>query len=286
MTLAAIILDMDGTLLNEQQQISEETRKSLIAAQQQGMQLVLASGRPTKAMFAYAAELQMDRYDGLLVSYNGSKVTDYATKAVLFDETIAVPTAKAVLEHLKQFDVKVMIERGDYIYVNDVYNQAIQHEGTTYNVFEHEARSGDYRLCEAPDLAVMLDFDLNKIVVAAEQAYLLAHHEAIYAPFKESLNAMFTAPFYFEFTAQHIDKAAALAAVLEPRGITPAQMVAFGDGLNDVSMLTYVGTGVAMGNAVAELKEIATTVTKSNNEDGIAQMLLSLLACDMKNKGQ
>lgn len=97
MTLAAIILDMDGTLLNEQQQISEETRQSLIAAQQQGIKLILASGRPTKAMFAYAAQLKMDRYHGFLVSYNGSKVTDYATKESLFDETSAVPTAKVVL---------------------------------------------------------------------------------------------------------------------------------------------------------------------------------------------
>lgn len=83
--------------------------------------------------------------------------------------------------------------------------------------------------------------------------------------------------FYFEFTAQHIDKAAALVAVLEPRGLKPEQLVAFGDGLNDVSMLNYVGTGVAMDNAVAELKAVALVVTETNNEDGIAQMTLTLL---------
>jgi len=84
---------------------------------------------------------------------------------------------------------------------------------------------------------------------------------------------MFTSPFYFEYTAKGIDKAKALDTVLKPMGYTKDDMIAFGDGHNDASMIKYVGTGVAMGNAVQALKDIADEITLSNDEDGIAVSL-------------
>lgn len=92
-------------------------------------------------------------------------------------------------------------------------------------------------------------------------------------PFKESLNCMFTADFYFEFTAEGIDKAKALDTVLIPMGYKKEEMIAFGDGHNDISMVKYAGIGVAMDNAVQELKNAADEVTLSNEEDGIAYTL-------------
>ena len=89
-------------------------------------------------------------------------------------------------------------------------------------------------------------------------------------PFKDKLSCMFTAPFYFEFTANGIDKAKALDTVLTPMGYKSEEMIAFGDGHNDASMLKYAGIGVAMANAVDDLKEIADEITLSNEEDGIA----------------
>ena len=84
---------------------------------------------------------------------------------------------------------------------------------------------------------------------------------------------MFTAPFYFEFTAQGIDKAKALDTVLIPRGYKKEEMIAFGDGHNDATMVEYAGIGVAMANAVDDLKAVADEVTRSNEEDGIAYTL-------------
>ncbi|VYT70290.1 Sugar phosphatase YidA [Clostridium tertium] len=92
-------------------------------------------------------------------------------------------------------------------------------------------------------------------------------------PFKDKLSCMFTAPFYFEFTAKGIDKAKALDSVLIPMGYKNEEMIAFGDGHNDASMIKYAGIGVAMENAVDDLKAIANEVTLSNEEDGIAYTL-------------
>ena len=82
-------------------------------AQEAGMILILASGRPTSGLMEFAKELKMEQYHGLLVSYNGSQVVDCMTKKVLFNQAMTVEEGKAVLEHMKKFErVRPMIDHG------------------------------------------------------------------------------------------------------------------------------------------------------------------------------
>ncbi|MBC2330877.1 Cof-type HAD-IIB family hydrolase [Listeria swaminathanii] len=277
MTTQAIILDIDGTLLNDDKKISAETKKALITAQQNGVKLILASGRPTTGMHLYAEQLEMEKYHGLLVSYNGAKVVDCQTKEELFNQALTVAEGKAVLEHMKNFEIKVMIDKDDYMYVNDVFDCYVPYKGEEINIVQYESRGGNFKLCEKDDLAAFLDYRISKILTAGDPAYMQEHYQAMMAPFKDSLNCVFTADFYFEFTAKGIDKAKALDTVLTPMGIHAENIIAFGDGHNDITMVEYAGTGIAMSNAVPELKAAASSVTLSNNEDGIAHVLNNLI---------
>lgn len=271
--IKVIIMDVDGTLTNSKKVITKKTKDVLIKAQESGALLILASGRPTSGLMDLAKELKMDENHGLLVSFNGSKVVDCQTNDVLFNETISVEDGQAVLEHMKKFDVKPMIDKGDYMYVNDVFNNQINYNGEPFNIIQYESRGGKFKLCEKDDLAAFADYPLNKILTAGEAEYLQANYKEMMEPFKDTLSCMFTAPFYFEFTAQGIDKAKALDTVLIPMGYKKEEMIAFGDGHNDASMVKYAGIGVAMDNAVDDLKAIADEVTLSNEEDGIAYAL-------------
>ncbi|MBF2411131.1 HAD family phosphatase [Listeria welshimeri] len=273
MTTQAIILDIDGTLLNDDKKISPETKKALITAQQNGVKLILASGRPTTGMHLYAEQLEMKKYHGLLVSYNGAKVVDCQTKEELFNQTLTIAEGKAVLEHMKQFEVKVMIDKDDYMYVNNVYDCYIPYKGEEINIIQYESSGGNFKLCEKEDLAAFLDYRINKILTAGDPDYMQKNYQAMMAPFKNTLNCVFTADFYFEFTAKNIDKAKALDTVLTPMGIHAENIIAFGDGHNDITMVKYAGTGIAMDNAVPELKAVANSITLSNNKDGIAHVL-------------
>lgn len=273
MTTQAIILDIDGTLLNDDKKISSETKKALITAQQNGVKLILASGRPTTGMHLYAEQLEMETYHGLLVSYNGAKVVDCQTKEELFNQTLTIAEGKAVLEHMKQFEVKVMIDKDDYMYVNNVYDCYIPYKDEEINIIQYESRGGNFKLCEKEDLAAFLDYRINKILTAGDPDYMQKNYQAMMAPFKNTLNCVFTADFYFEFTAKNIDKAKALDTVLTPMGIHTENIIAFGDGHNDITMVKYAGTGIAMDNAVPELKAVANSITLSNNKDGIAHVL-------------
>ena len=277
MAIKVIIMDVDGTLTNSKKQITPKTKEMVIAAQNKGIKLVLASGRPVSGLIGLAKELEMEKHHGLLVSFNGSKVVDCQTKEVLFNQTMRIEDAREVLEHMKNFKVYPMIDKGNYLFVNDVYKGMITYQNEKIDIIQYEARGGNFKLCEIEDLSSFVDFPLNKILTAGDPEYLNEHYQDMMEPFKERLNCMFTAPFYFEFTAKGIDKAKALDSVLKPMGFQQEEMVAFGDGDNDATMLSYAGIGVAMDNAQDSLKKIADKITLSNEEDGIAVMLETLL---------
>ena len=274
MAIKVIIMDVDGTLTNSKKVVTPKTKEALLKAEEKGAILILASGRPTSGLMDLARELKMDQYQGLLVAYNGSKVIDCKTNETLFNQALSVEEGKAVLEHMKKFErVRPMIDKGEYMYVNNVYDNQITWKGEPFDVIQYESRGGKFKLCEVDDLAAFVDFPLNKILTTSDPEYLQAHYQEMMEPFKDTLSCMFTGDFYFEFTAQGIDKAKALDTVLSPMGYRREEMIAFGDGHNDASMVNYAGIGVAMANAVDDLKGIADEVTLSHDEDGIAASL-------------
>lgn len=273
MDIKAIVLDIDGTLLTSEKVISEKTKVALINAQKNGIKVILASGRPTNSMYSLAEDLEMDKYEGFLVSYNGAMLTDCKTKDILFNQAIERDLAKAILKHLKQFDVIPMINDDTHMYVNDVFNNEIHLEGQAINIIQYESRAGGFLLCEKKDLASTTNFPINKILVAGEPDYLLKHHKAIRKPFEGQVTTAFSAPFYFEFTDQGINKAKTLNTLFSEMDIASHNMMAFGDSQNDITLVEYAGIGVAMGNAVDELKAIADEVSLSNDEDGIVSTL-------------
>ena len=267
-------MDVDGTLANNEKNISKDTKEALIKAQELGILVILASGRTPRGLSKYIKDLKMEQHHGLIVAYNGSRVMDCTTNEILFDQTMSIEEGKAVLNHMKNFDrIRPIIDKDDYMYVTDVYDNYINWNGGPYNVMEYESRSNGYKLCEVDDLAEFLDYPINKILTISGPEYLQKHYQEMMAPFKDSLSCMFTGPFYFEFTAKGIDKAKALDTVLKPMGYKREDMIAFGDGHNDESIMKYAGIGVAMENAVDSLKEIADEITSSNDEDGIAKSL-------------
>lgn len=271
--LKVIVMDVDGTLTNNKKVITEKTKLALFKAQENGSILILASGRPVSGLMDIAKELKMNENHGLLVSYNGSKVVDCETNKILFNETMTVEEGQAVLEHMKNFNVKPMIDKDDYMYVNNVFDNEINYNGKIINIIEYESRGGKFKLCEKDDLAAFATYHLNKILTAGDPEYLKNNYKKMMEPFKDNLSCMFTSDFYFEFTAKGIDKAKALDSVLSPMGYKPENIIAFGDGQNDASMIKYAGIGVTMANAVDELKNVADELTLSNEDDGIAYTL-------------
>ena len=271
--IKAILLDIDGTLTNSDKKITSETKKALLKAQDLGIKLVIASGRPDKGIYKYGKQLDMEHHNGLFVCYNGARVIDCETNEVYVNATIELDVCKDVLRHMKKFDVKPVLTLKDHMVVNDVYDCMVKDGDREFNVLEYESRMNEYKLMEVDDLETFLNEPLNKILTAGDSEYLREHYQEMGEPFKDKLSMMFTANFYYEFTAKGIDKGGALEVAMNKLGIDRSECIAFGDAENDISMLNFAGVGVAMGNAQEKVKELADEITDDNNHDGIAKSL-------------
>lgn len=284
MIVKTIITDLDGTLLNNQNKISPKTKEALIQVQKQGIKLILASGRSTNAMKECAKELRFDEFGGLLISYNGACILDYQTNTLLYSKPLNASLATDILRHVNAFDVACIVNDETHVYVHDVYGAVISLDESygnslqTYNVIEGEARSGNYLLREVNDLAEFVDWPLYKILVVSEAEKLKKYEEELIAPFKNQCTALFSSPYFLEFTHQDVEKGITIKNELPKLGYDLESMIAFGDGMNDISMLKNVGVGVAMSNADTEVQQAADFITKSNNDDdGIVHVLHNIL---------
>jgi Cof subfamily protein (haloacid dehalogenase superfamily) len=268
----AILLDIDGTLANDEKRITPDTAAALKAAQDKGVTLVLASGRADVGLHSFADALDMGSHGGVFVAFNGAKSLNYQTGEVYFEQAMTVEQGRRVLEHMKRFDVASCIDYGPYMITNDAYF-TIDWKGAPWEIVEYEAHNNGFLVREEADLAAKVDWGIAKILNAGQPEYLQEVCQEMSAPFEGELSAMFTAPYYYEFTPLGVDKARALRETFAALGIEASEVAAFGDAQNDRTMLEWAGCGVAMGNAVDEVKQIADYVTASNNEDGIAVAL-------------
>lgn len=277
MDLKAIALDIDGTLTNDEKRVTPRTREALLAAQRRGIRVVLASGRPVQGLRALAAELDLAAHHGLIAAFNGAVVMDAATDEVVFSQPLGVSDARAVVDHLRGFDVIPWVTVGEELLVEDPYRCMIEHRGEPKNIIKYERDACDLVIREVRDLAAAIAHPVEKVLAAGSDTYLQEHWRAMAAPFADELSCVFTADFYFEYTAPGVHKGRALAEALPKIGIDLADTAAFGDAQNDLTMLAAAGVGVAMGNATDEVKAAADMVTRSNNDDGVAHALELIL---------
>lgn len=262
-----IALDLDGTLKNSQNQITAKTKEALLRCQQAGMIVVLASGRPTPGLRHEARELELARYGGILLSFNGARVYDIRHDRVIFEKVVSKTDADQMYDRAKQYGLACMTYKGNFILTEDDEDQYVQ----------IEKRINDMQILHTDHFKTAFDHDVNKVLLTGDPAYVATIEAEFKAPFENKLSIYRSSPFFIEIMAQHVDKAASLAKLLAAFEMNKDELIAFGDGFNDISMIEYAGLGVAMGNAQEPVKQAADMVTLSNDEDGIAVALEKIL---------
>lgn len=263
MNYKLLVLDLDGTLTNSRKEISPRNREVLIQAQQQGVRLVLASGRPTYGIAPLADELQLDQYGGYILAYNGGEIIQWKSKEILYANVLPDAVIPPLYDCAKRNKLAILTYDGPCI--------VTEHPEDEY--VEKEAFLNKMQVRPSTDFLADIRLPVPKCLIVGDPELLMTVESELSIELQSQISIYRSEPYFLELVPLGIDKARSLAVLLEKLNMKREEMVAVGDGYNDLSMIKFAGLGVAMANAQEPVKKAAGYITLSNDEDGVADVV-------------
>ncbi|MFB4169745.1 Cof-type HAD-IIB family hydrolase [Virgibacillus sp. JSM 102003] len=269
-----IALDLDGTLLTDDKEISIRNLETLQQAKNDGHIVVIATGRPHRASIDYYHALGMDTP---MVNFNGALIhhpTDHKWDAL--HSPMPIRTAHKIIDACHNLNVNnVLAEVMDTVYL-DQYDEKI------IDIFQTTQQDPPFTIGSIKN---ELKEDPTSLLIHPKEEHiheLRSHLDDYHAELIE--HRKWGAPWnIIEIVRKGMNKAVGLQKIAHYYHIPKDQIIAFGDEDNDLEMIDYAGVGVAMGNAIDELKSIANHVTKTNEQDGIGVFLEDYLKLQLQD---
>lgn len=261
--IKVLVLDIDGTLTNSQKEISPNTKRGIINIEERGHKVVLASGRPTPGMQRFAEELELEKYGGYLLSFNGGRIINCRTGEIIFQKMLPPMVIPGIYRFASEHDCGLITYLGEQIILGTRMDEYIA----------IESRINGMEVKQVDNFVKYIDFDINKCLVSAPPEQAEKYEKQLADKYSDILSIYRSEPFFIEIMPKNINKATSLDRMLSSVGLTRENAICCGDGFNDMTMIEYAGIGVAMGNAQQQLKEKADFVTGSNDEDGLVEVI-------------
>lgn len=251
--------DLDGTLLTSSKTITPCTQQVLIDAQQWGLTVILASGRPLYSILPFAEQLEMQKHRGFIIAYNGSLVWDCAREKALKEQVIPL----SIIPRLAQ-------AVGKDFHIHGYKGNSIVIQGRPDEWSEYISRANKMPLLEVEDFAEAITDPQHKCIITGPPRKLWHLERRIRKQFEDCLDAYRSESFLLEVVPKGIDKAEALRELLIKIGGKTDELLCCGDGYNDLNMMRMAGISCATRNAKRPVKQAACFVTDSNDRDGVA----------------
>lgn len=268
-----LVLDVDGTLLNDVKEISKRTLAALLKVQQMGVRIVLASGRPTYGLLPLAKTLELGNYGGYILSYNGCQIINAGNGEILFERRINPEMVPYLEKKARKGNFPIFTYHDDTIITNSPDNEHIQKEALLNNL----------RIIHEEEFSIAIDFAPCKcMLVSDDEEELKGLEEHWKRRLNGALNVFCSEPYFLEVVPCGIDKANGLGVLLEQLEVKREEVIAIGDGVCDVTMLQLAGMGIAMGHSLDSVKACADYVTASNDEEGVAQAVEKVILAEVR----
>jgi len=264
MKYQAIVSDIDGTLIDDERNLSTENYQAIQQLIADGGHFVLASGRPDAGMHHIAQECGLADKEGFLIAYNGGKIMRTDTREVLFSKGISHTSFSFFYDYAQQKGLSICSYTDEHIITN--------------KLSEHVQTEIDLTKMNYLEVTNMITYFEDKFIPKAiifGEPELLQDCLAELAPFQEEqdVEVVISNPTFLEITGRNITKGRALHKLASLLDIDISEIIAVGDGGNDLTMIQEAGLGVAVANAAPILKDAADTLTVSNNDSPIAELL-------------
>ncbi len=260
-----LVLDIDGTLLNTQKEVTEATRDAIVEAQKRGKTVAVASGRSISGMRRTAANISLEQYGGYIIAYNGTTVLNCKTGECIYNQMISKDLIAPVYEAAKEAKVGILV-------YNDSKRELVVGTGMDKYI-EADARACEVTVREADNFVKEIDFPINKFLLTGEPEYMKEVEKTMQGRFGSRLNVFRSDPHYVELLPKFVDKGIAVEKLMKHLDVKKDKVICVGDSYNDLPMFRQAGLGVAMENAQTEVKEAADFITGSNDEDGIVKVI-------------
>jgi Cof subfamily protein (haloacid dehalogenase superfamily) len=260
-----IVLDIDGTLVNSKKEISDSTKQTLLKLQEAGIVVVLASGRPLFGIESLAKELQLDKYGGFILAYNGAQIINCATREVVVSINFPNELIATVYEQANDSSLAILSYNDTHIIT--------EHQHAENDYVQKEALLNCAKVKYVDSFVKEVPYLVPKCLIVGPVEELEPLEQLMNTGLNQHINIFRSEPFFLELMPKGVDKANSLAKLLAHLGYEREEMIACGDGFNDLSMIQYAGLGVAMANAQQVVKDAADFITLSNDDDGVVHVI-------------
>ncbi len=254
-----IAIDLDGTLLTDELQITPRTIKAIQKAVELGTVVTIATGRmfPSAKLFAQQLGINVP-----VITYQGAIIKDIADNEVMYERLIPPDIAQKLVEIARDKKIHLQVYQDDILYAASENDKIIEYSKKSEVPYKIE-----------PDLGKLAKQGFTKALFIEEPTYLATLQDELRALFGEDAHIAKSLVNYLEVTHPEANKGCALLHLASKLGIDRSEIIGIGDNHNDIELIKTAGLGIAMGNGVQELKDLADYISLTNNEEGVLHVI-------------
>lgn len=276
-----VAIDIDGTLLNSKGEMTDRTKQVLRKASEQGIYIVLTSGRLTDTVEKFCNEIGADKY---LIAENGASIINLQTKELEFSKYISKDVVNKVLNICDENNIYYMVYTNKELIVKNIKHMAMFFYKQNYNPnarIKTIVSGRDYINAVTDNFTKLMICDEDRAIYNNIVAKLSKIPEIDVLPVPHISNKQLELDgketvleySYADISAKGTNKWTAIKELMTKLGISENEVIAIGDNINDIKMIENAGLGVAMKNGSPHVRALADVVAPSNNEDGVAYIV-------------
>ena len=284
-----VAIDLDGTMLNQYGIVTEKTKDAIKKAQENGIQVIIASGRPIDSIKTIAKEIKSEKY---FISGNGAIIYDITNDQIIYENTLKKQKALEIIKICEENSIYYNIYTEKEIVAKSLQCNVLYyhkenankeekektHINIVENVYDYISNRNEkiVKITICDNNQAIFNSIMRKIREVGEVEVLDVSHMSR-KMIKQGTEEVPIEYFYTEISNKNVDKWNAIEFLKEKMNIKTEEIIAIGDNINDKKMIENAGLGIAMGQSHPSIKEISKKITLSNIEDGVATAIYSII---------